>query len=379
MKPGENIMSTTTPDMESISAKVLNSERISKEEGLYLLREASLLDLGNLAQEVRFKLNPDRNVTFVIDTNLNYTNVCDAYCTFCAFYRTEKDSDAYTYNVEQVMEMVGQAASQGVTTVLMQGGLNSKLPLDYYKTLVSETRKRYPTVLPHYFSAPEIQKISQVAEMPVSEVLRHLKDAGQETLPGGGSEILSDGVKRRLSRIWPKGRVDEWEEVHREAHKLGYRTTATMMYGHLEQPENVVEHLDRTRELQDEALQDGTEGFTAFIPWSYKRGDTPLAKRVKQESGPTPYLRMIALARIYLDNIKHIQASWFSEGKKTGEVALSFGGDDFGGTLFDENVMQEAGFYNRTSVDEIKAIIKDAGFTPAQRTTKYEILNVFKD
>jgi cyclic dehypoxanthinyl futalosine synthase len=372
-------MTITLPRMEDITSKVLGGERISKEEGLYLLQKAPLLELGNLAQQVRFKHNPERQVTFVIDTNLNYTNVCDAYCTFCAFYRTEKDSDAYTYDVEQVMEMVGQAASKGVTTVLMQGGLNSRLPLEYYKSLVSETKRRYPQVLPHYFSAPEIQKISQVAEMPVREVLWHLKEAGQETLPGGGSEILSDGVKRRLSRLWPKGRVDEWEEVHREAHSLGYRTTATMMYGHLEQPENVIEHLDRTRELQDQAISSGNAGFTAFIPWSYKRGDTPLAKIVKQESGPTPYLRMIALARIYLDNIKHIQASWFSEGKKTGEVALNFGGDDFGGTLFDENVMQEAGFYNRTSIDEIKEMIKEAGFQPVQRTTKYEILKVFED
>jgi cyclic dehypoxanthinyl futalosine synthase len=280
-------MTITLPRMEDITSKVLGGERISKEEGLYLLQKAPLLELGNLAQQVRFKHNPERQVTFVIDTNLNYTNVCDAYCTFCAFYRTEKDSDAYTYDVEQVMEMVGQAASKGVTTVLMQGGLNSRLPLEYYKSLVSETKRRYPQVLPHYFSAPEIQKISQVAEMPVREVLWHLKEAGQETLPGGGSEILSDGVKRRLSRLWPKGRVDEWEEVHREAHSLGYRTTATMMYGHLEQPENVIEHLDRTRELQDQAISSGNAGFTAFIPWSYKRGDTPLAKIVKQESGPT--------------------------------------------------------------------------------------------
>jgi cyclic dehypoxanthinyl futalosine synthase len=317
-------MTITLPRMEDITSKVLGGERISKEEGLYLLQKAPLLELGNLAQQVRFKHNPERQVTFVIDTNLNYTNVCDAYCTFCAFYRTEKDSDAYTYDVEQVMEMVGQAASKGVTTVLMQGGLNSRLPLEYYKSLVSETKRRYPQVLPHYFSAPEIQKISQVAEMPVREVLWHLKEAGQETLPGGGSEILSDGVKRRLSRLWPKGRVDEWEEVHREAHSLGYRTTATMMYGHLEQPENVIEHLDRTRELQDQAISSGNAGFTAFIPWSYKRGDTPLAKIVKQESGPTPYLRMIALARIYLDNIKHIQASWFSEGKKNRRSSLKF-------------------------------------------------------
>jgi cyclic dehypoxanthinyl futalosine synthase len=369
-------MTTVTP-MKDVAAKVMASERITPEDGLYLLKEAPLLELGSLAQEVRYRHNPESVVTFVIDTNLNYTNVCDAFCTFCAFYRTKEDSDAYTYTVDQVMEMVGQAAAKGVTTVLLQGGLNSELSMDYYEELVRETRRRYPKVLPHFFSAPEIMKMSQVSEMPVSEVLRRLKEAGQETLPGGGSEVLSDKVRRRLSRLWPKGRVKDWVEVHREAHLQGYRTTATMMYGHVEQPEDVIEHLEHTRSLQDEALAIGEAGFTAFIPWSYKRGDTPLAKRVKEESGPNPYLRMIAISRIYLDNIQHIQASWFSEGKKTGEVALHFGGDDFGGTLFDENVMQEAGFYNRTSTDEIQEMIREAGFTPAQRTTKYEILRVF--
>ena len=363
--------------MKDVSEKIRSGERLNQEEGLYLLEEAPLLELGSLAQEVRYRHNPKQVVTFVVDTNLNYTNVCDAYCTFCAFYRTDKDEDAYTYSVEQVMEMVGQAASKGVTTVLLQGGLNPKLPMEYYEDLVRETRARYPQILPHFFSAPEIQKMSQVSETPISEVLRRLKDAGQETLPGGGSEVLSDAVRHRLSRLWPKGTVKDWVDVHREAHKQGYRTTATMMYGHLEKPQDLIEHLEHTRSVQDESLAGGFPGFTAFIPWSYKRENTALGARVKIESGPNPYLRMIALSRIYLDNVQHIQASWFSERKKTGEVALNFGADDFGGTLFDENVMQEAGFYNRTTADEVKAIIRDAGFVPAQRTTKYEILQVF--
>ena len=373
---GGNCMSEST-QMKDVAEKVRSGERLNQEEGLYLLEEAPLLELGALAQEVRFRHNPKQVVTFVVDTNLNYTNVCDAYCTFCAFYRTEKDDDAYTHSVEQVMEMVGQAASKGVTTVLLQGGLNPKLPMEYYEELVRETRARYPQVLPHFFSAPEIQKMSQVSETPISEVLRRLKDAGQETLPGGGSEVLSDSVRHRLSRLWPKATVQDWVDVHREAHKLGYRTTATMMYGHVEKPQDLIEHLEHTRSVQDESLSGGYPGFTAFIPWSYKRENTALSALVKTESGPNPYLRMIALSRIYLDNVQHIQASWFSERKKTGEVALNFGADDFGGTLFDENVMQEAGFYNRTTADEIKSIIRDAGFTPAQRTTKYEILQVF--
>ena len=370
-------MTAAMPTMENITEKVLDGARITSEEGLCLMANAPLLELGNLAQAVRYRHNPENNVTFVVDTNLNYTNICDAYCTFCAFYRTEKDDDAYTYDVEQVMEMVGQASQKGVTTVLLQGGLNPKLPMEYYEELVRETRKRFPDILPHFFSAPEIKKMSEVSGLSIAQVLHRLKDAGQETLPGGGSEVLSDRVRRNLSRLWPKGTVEDWVDVHREAHKLGYRTTATMMYGHVERPEDIIEHLDHTRMLQDESLSVGSEGFTAFIPWSYKRGDTPLAKLVKQESGSNAYLRMIALARIYLDNVSHIQASWFSEGKKTGEVALNFGADDFGGTLFDENVMQEAGFYNRTTTDDVKAMIKDAGFTPAQRTTKYETLQIF--
>ena len=355
--------------LDALRAKVDAGERVTPEEGLFLLRDAPLLDLAPLAQTVRYRHNPDPAVTFVVDTNLNYTNVCDAYCTFCAFYRTEKAEDAYTHSVEEVMAMLGQAASKGVTTVLMQGGLNPKLPLEYYTDLVRETRQRYPQIHPHFFSAPEIMKMSQVSEMPVRAVLEELWDAGLNTIPGGGSEILSNRVKHKISRLFPKGKVDDWTLVHREAHDVGYRTTATMMYGHLEEDEDIIEHLEHVRSLQDE-----TGGFTAFIPWSYKADNTALGSRVKKLAGPNQYLRIMAVSRIYLDNLPHVQASWFSEGKKTGQVALHFGGDDFGGTLFDENVMQEAGFYNRTTVQEVTDIIRDAGFTPAQRTTLYEVV-----
>jgi cyclic dehypoxanthinyl futalosine synthase len=356
--------------LDAIRSKVINGERITRDECLFLLRETPLLDLAPLAQTVRWRHNPERVVTFVIDTNLNYTNVCDAYCTFCAFYRTERDSDAYTHTVEEVMSMIGAAAEKGVTTVLMQGGLNPKLTFSYYTELVRESLRRYPQVHPHFFSAPEIMKMTQVSGLSIAEVLAELKQAGLKTIPGGGSEILSDRVKKLISQLAPKGKVSDWTAVHREAHKLGIRTTATMMYGHLEEPEDVIGHLEHVRQLQDEA-----PGFTAFIPWSYKRENNPLGKRVKEEAGANKYLRMIAVSRLYLDNIQHIQASWFSEGKKTGQIALHFGADDFGGTLFDENVMQEAGFYNRTTVAEIIAMIRESGFVPAQRTTLYEILH----
>ena len=360
--------------LDAIRKKTEAGQRISGEEGLYLLREANLLDLAPLAQEVRYRHNPEPVVTFVVDTNLNYTNVCDAYCTFCAFYRAEKDADAYTHSVEDVMEMLGRAVEQGVTTVLMQGGLNPALPMDYYADLVRESRRRYPQLHPHFFSSPEIMKMSQVSGLSVREVLARLQQAGLRTIPGGGSEVLSNRVKHKISRLFPKGKVDDWTVVHREAHKLGYRTTATLMYGHLEEDEDIIEHLEHIRSLQDE-----TGGFTAFIPWSFKKANTALDKRVKAEAGPNRYLRIMALSRIYLDNFQHIQASWFSEGKKTGQVALHFGGDDFGGTLFDENVMQEAGFYNRTSVEEVVTLIREAGFIPAQRTTLYEVLRRFDE
>ena len=355
--------------LDGIRAKVGAAERITGDEGLFLLRDASLLDLAPLAQLVRYRYNPEPVVTFVVDTNLNYTNVCDAYCSFCAFYRREGDADAYTHTIDRMMELMGDAASKGVTRVLLQGGLNPKLPLEYYIDLVRETRRQFPQIHPHFFSAPEIMKMVQVSGLSVREVLVELQRAGLTTIPGGGSEILSNKVKRKISRLFPKGRVDDWTMVHREAHQLGYRTTATMMYGHLEEDEDVIEHLEHLRVLQDE-----TRGFIAFIPWSYKAENTALAPRVSRLAGPNSYLRMIALSRIYLDNFQHIQASWFSEGKKTGQVALHFGGDDFGGTLFEENVMQEAGFYNRTTVEEVTDTIRDAGFTPAQRTTLYEVL-----
>ena len=355
--------------LSTIKAKVEAGERIDREEGLFLLREAETLDLAPLSQAWRFRHNPEPVVTFVVDTNLNYTNVCDAFCTFCAFYRTEGDADAYTYTIEEMMEKLGQALQKGVSRVLLQGGLNPKLPMEYYEELLRESHRRYPQLHCHFFSAPEVQKMAQVSGLSVRQVLERLKAAGLKSIPGGGSEILSDRVKHKISRLFPKGKSDDWLEMHREAHRVGIATTATMMYGHLDQDEDIIEHLEVTRQLQDE-----TGGFLAFIPWSFKKANTALDKRVKEEAGPNRYLRIMALSRIYLDNFKHVQASWFSEGKKTGQVALHFGGDDFGGTLFDENVMQEAGFYNRTTVDEVVAIIREAGFTPVERGTLYETM-----
>jgi cyclic dehypoxanthinyl futalosine synthase len=356
--------------MRQIREKVLAGERITFEEGLTLYKEADLLELGQLANVWRYRHNPRPEVTFVIDTNPNYTNVCDTDCLFCAFYRKPGAPDAYTHSVAEMMEIIGRAVEQGATTVLLQGGHNPALPLEYYLELVRETRRRFPHVTPHFFSASEIQAMHRYFGLPVREILLRLREAGMYTLPGGGAEILSARVRRRISP--KKGGPEEWLEVHREAHRLGFRTTATMMYGHVEEPEDVLEHLDRIRTLQDE-----TGGFTAFIPWSFKPANTRLQKWVPTGAGPNQYLRIIALSRVYLDNFPHIQASWFSEGKRTGQVALHFGADDFGGTLLEENVHRAADFINTTTLEEVVAMIREAGFIPVQRTTLYERIRVF--
>jgi len=253
----------------------------------------------------------------------------------------------------------------GATTVLLQGGHNPGLPLDYYVELVRETRRRFPQVTPHFFTASEVTTMAQVSGLSIPQVLGRLKAAGQCTLPGAGAEILSDRIRRRLSP--KKGGPEAWLTVHREAHRQGFKSTATMMFGHIEDDEAIFDHLDHIRALQDE-----TGGFTAFIPWSFKPGNTPLEKHITHHASPTRYLRMLAVSRLYLDNIPHVQASWFSEGKKTGQIALHFGADDFGGTLFEENVHAATDFINKTTVQDIATLIREAGFRPAQRTTLYE-------
>jgi cyclic dehypoxanthinyl futalosine synthase len=351
--------------LAAITARIEAGERLAREEGRWLLTDAPLLALGQLAQSVRYRLHPEPEVTFVVDTNPNYTNVCITDCQFCAFYRKPGDPEAYTLTVDEVMAKLEPAVARGATTVLLQGGHNPALPLDYYLELIRETRRRFPGVLPHFFTASEVQTMAQVSGVPVAEILQRFRAAGQRTLPGGGAEILSRRVRQRISP--KKGGPEAWLEVHRAAHHAGMRSTATMMYGHVEQPDDVLDHLDAIRELQDE-----TGGFTAFIPWSFKPGNTLLEKWIKHYAGPNTYLRMLALARCYLDNVPHVQASWFSEGKKTGQVALQFGADDWGGTLFEENVHRAADYVNTITVDEMVTLIREAGFRPVQRTTLYE-------
>ena len=354
--------------LEQIRDKALNGKRLDREEGRWLLGEAPLLEVGALASEVRYARLPDKVVTFVIDTNPNYTNVCITDCQFCAFYRKPGDAEAWTLTVEQVMEKIEFAASKGATTVLLQGGHNPSLPLEYYLSLVTETRRRFPQVTPHFFTASEIQTIAKVSGLTIVEVLDRLWEAGQRTLPGGGAEVLSERVRQRIEP--KKGGPEAWLEVHRAAHRRGFKSTATMMYGHVETVDDLLDHFDAIRTLQDEF-----SGFTAFVPWSFKPGNTLLEKWIKTYKGPNMYLRMLAASRLYLDNFPHIQASWFSEGKHAGQIALHFGADDWGGTLFEENVHKAADYVNTVTVDEIITLIHDAGFTPAQRTTEYDILH----
>ena len=355
----------------TIERKILAGERLSTEEGVHLLSDAPLLEMGSLAHEVRARKTDPRLVTYVIDTNPNYTNVCTVDCHFCAFYRKPgaHAADAYTHDVEGVMKMMAAADRLGATTVLLQGGLNPAIPWEFYPAIVREAKRRYPQITPHFFSAPEIHQMVDVSGLSIRGVLEALYEAGQRTLPGGGAEILARRVRQRISV--KKGGPEAWLDVHREAHRVGMRSTATMMYGHVETDAEIVEHLDYVRALQDE-----TRGFTAFVPWSYKRGNTPMEAKVKQVAGSSRYLRVLAAARLYLDNFDHLQASWFSEGKKTGQIALQFGADDFGGTLYEENVHLATGHVNKATVAELETLIREAGYTPAQRTTLYEIVRV---
>jgi len=342
----------------------MSFKRLSFEEGLDLFQNADLFDLQKMAVEVRNEKNPPNEVTYVIDSNPNYTNACTADCLFCAFYRKPGDDEVYVRTLDEVRQIMQDSKDLDVTTVLLQGGLHPDLKLDYYTDIIKMTVKEFPSITPHFFSAPEIDNLAEVENKDVREILQSLYDAGQRSLPGGGAEILSQKVRNRISP--KKHKVDRWLHIHEVAQEIGMRSTATMMYGHREEPEDILIHLQAIRDIQDR-----TGGFTAFVPWTYKKDNTLLGKKVTRESTPEDYYRILAFSRLFLDNFDHIQASWFSEGKDTGIKSLSYGADDFGGTLFEENVHAETGFVNKTSAEGLRSMINEAGFVPIQRDTLY--------
>lgn len=345
--------------------------RLSFEEGLDLFKKGSLENLQLLAQEVRNKKNPPRRVTFVLDSNPNYTNVCNVDCSFCAFYRHPGAKDSYTKSIEEVMSHMDKARRAGLKTVLLQGGVNDALKIDYHLELVKAARERYPDIHPHFFSAIEIWNAARVSNMTVKEALEKLWEAGLRTIPGGGAEILSERIRQTISpkKMTPHG----WIEFHHLAHQIGFKTTATMMYGHIEEPEEILEHLECLRQHQDKAA-----GFTSFIPWSYKRDRTLLRRTVKNWAGKDAYFRILAFARIYLDNFDHIGASWFSEGKEIGMEALHYGADDFGGTIMEENVHRATEWICKADHNDMVQMIRIAGFEPAQRDSFYQVIQTYE-
>jgi cyclic dehypoxanthinyl futalosine synthase len=352
-------------------------KRISKKEALLMFRTSDLLKLGMMADEIRKRLHPEGIVTFVVDRNINYTNVCINKCRFCAFWRDEEAPDAYLLDRDTLFKKIEETLALGGTQILIQGGLHPSLDIDYYVELLRSIKQRFQINI-HGFSPPEICYIADSADITIREALGILREAGLDSIPGGGAEILSDRVREILSPR--KIRSSRWLEVMRSAHLLGMRTTATMMFGSIEQPLDIITHLDAVRRLQDE-----TGGFTAFIPWSFQPGNTDLqGGNRKSKSGTidypataVEYLRVLALSRLYLDNIDNIQASWVTQGLKLAQVALRFGANDFGSTMIEENVVAAAGVSYRVLKEDIITSIRSAGFRPAQRDTYYNLLREF--
>ncbi|PYV18310.1 MAG: dehypoxanthine futalosine cyclase [Acidobacteria bacterium] len=338
--------------------------RISPDQALDLLRSDDLIGVGMEADTVRRKLHPGNVVTYQIDRNINYTNFCTEYCSFCAFYRPAGSPEGYVQPLESIFQKIDETLALGGTGILMQGGLHPSLRMDYYENLLGSVKARYPQLHLHCFSAPEILNIAELEGLSIRDTIARLRDAGLDSIPGAGAEILDDEVRRRIARL--KCSTEEWLQVHRTAHALGLRTTATMMFGCGETLEHRIRHFERIRNLQDE-----TGGFTAFIPWFFQRENTSLGRFVKEETTAVDYLKTLAVSRIYLDNILNVQASWLTPGHKICQIALRFGGNDVGSILIEENVVSAAGCHNTSTEDQLRAMIRDAGFRPIKRDTLY--------
>jgi len=362
--------------VHEVLEKALDGERITDEDAIGLLRSRDLVAVGGVANEIRNRMTDPSKVTFIVDRNLNYTNVCVTDCDFCAFYRRPGDTrEAYLLPKPVIYKKIEETLAIGGTGVLMQGGHHPDLGIEFYEDLFRSIKARYEIHL-HALSPPEVQHISRRSKLSIAETLARLRDAGLDSLPGGGAEILVDRVRRIIAP--KKTRSDEWLDVMRQAHRLGMSTTATMMYGHVEMLEERVEHMRRIRELQDE-----TRGFRAFISWTFQRDGNRLDDVVADGDMPTSfdYLLTQAVSRIYLDNVPHIQSSWVTQGMKVGQVALAFGADDMGSVMIEENVVRAAGAEYCMDEFEVVRNIESAGFIPKRRNMHYEILGdpVFRE
>lgn len=347
-------------------------KRLSKEDALDLIKNASLLDLAKMASEKKDELHKEKLTTFIVDRNINYTNVCWVDCKFCAFFRHKKDNDSYVLKFDEIDEKIEELLAIGGTQILFQGGVHPNLKIDYYEELVNHIHTKYPQITIHGFSSIEIDFIAKVSKISILEVLKRLQAKGLSSIPGAGAEILSDRVRDIIAP--KKMDTQEWLEVHRLAHSIGMKTTATMMFGTVETDEEIIEHWDLIRKLQDE-----TGGFRAFIMWSFQGENTKLMEEhpeIKPQSS-NRYLRLLAVSRLYLDNFKNLQSSWVTQGSYIGQMALKFGANDLGSTMMEENVVKAAGAANRMNQDEMIRLIKDIGEIPAKRDTAYNILERF--
>jgi cyclic dehypoxanthinyl futalosine synthase len=355
---------TTTTIVQSVLDRILSGERMSAAECTLLLESHDVARMGVAADEIRARRHPNDIVTYIIDRNVNYTNVCNVVCTFCAFYRRPGAPDTYVRTFEEICEKIDETIALGGTGVLMQGGLHPDFGIEWYENLLNTLHERYPNFQLHCFSPPEIHNIHLISKLDYETIMARLKAAGLYSLPGGGAEILDDEVRKRVAT---KCTTDEWLSVMRAVHRVGLRSTATMMFGIGDKIEHRVRHLQRIRDLQDE-----TGGFTAFIPWTFQRENTALGRKIKDEPTGMDYLKMLAVSRLFLDNIDNFQSSWLTQGLRLGQVALRFGANDMGSIMIEENVVSAAGANNRADEKMLQFLIREAGFTPQQRDILYQ-------
>ena len=357
----------TIASIETLQEKVLEGHLVNREEALELYKHSSLNDLGGLADALKVRSKSDKIATYLIDRNINYTNYCVTNCKFCAFLRDPGDKkEGYVQTAEEIVQRVKEAKEKGATQILLQGGHHPDLPLDWYLDVLSKMKKACPDMALHVFSPPELVHFSVLFKMPVKDILRKFKDAGMDSMPGGGAEILVDRVRREVAPL--KASTGEWLDVMRDVNSLGMKATATMMFGHVETVEDRIEHIFRVRELQEE-----TGVFLGFIPWLYQPGNESLGL---PSAGGQEYLKTLALARIILNHcLPNIQASWVTPGKKIGQIGLKFGANDLGSIMLEENVVSSTGLRYLMDVQEMRRLIGEMGFEPHQRDTNYRLIN----